>query len=61
VRYGGEHLVKLYQCGLEAQGIYKGPIDGYYTKDLRRAFEVCVTRETCDPLPADEECRAATS
>ena len=21
VRFGGEHLVKLYQCGLEAQGI----------------------------------------
>lgn len=61
VRFGGEHLVKLYQCGLEAQGIYKGPIDGYYTSDVRRALEVCVTRTTCDPLPADEECRAATS
>ena len=61
IRYGGEHLVKLYQCGLEAQGIYSGPIDGLYTRDVRRALEVCVASSTCDPLPADEECRAATS
>lgn len=61
MRYGGEHLVKLYQCGLEANGIYKGPIDGLYTRDVRRALEVCVNSKSCDPLPADEECRAATS
>ena len=61
MRFGGEHLVKLYQCGLEANGIYKGPIDGLYTRDVRRAFEICVASTTCDPLPADEECRAATS
>lgn len=61
MRFGGEHLVKLYQCGLEAQGIYKGPIDGLYTRDVRRALETCVQSTTCDPLPADEECRAATS
>lgn len=61
MRYGGEHLVRLYQCGLEAQGMYAGPIDGLYTRDLRRALEVCVASRTCDPLPADEECRAATS
>lgn len=61
MRYGGEHLVKLYQCGLEAQGIYRGPIDGLYTRDVRRALEICVSQATCDPLPADEECRAATS
>lgn len=61
MRYGGEHLVKLYQCGLEAQGIYSGPIDGLYTSDVRRAMEACVATTTCDPLPADEECRAATS
>src|SRR5690606_1418422 len=40
MRYGGEHLVKLYQCGLEAQGIYRGPIDGLYTRDVRRALEI---------------------
>lgn len=61
MRYGGEHLVRLYQCGLEAAGVYKGPIDGLYTRDVRRALETCVASNTCDPLPADEECRAATS
>jgi tetratricopeptide (TPR) repeat protein len=61
MRYGGEHLVKLYQCGLEANGVYSGPIDGLYTRDVRRALEICVASESCDPLPADEECRAATS
>jgi tetratricopeptide (TPR) repeat protein len=61
MRYGGEHLVRLYQCGLEAQGIYSGPIDGLYTRDVRQALETCVASDTCDPLPADEECRAATS
>lgn len=61
MRFGGEHLVKLYQCGLEAQGLYSGPIDGLYTRDVRRALEICVGSPACDPLPADEECRAATS
>jgi tetratricopeptide (TPR) repeat protein len=61
MRFGGEPLVKLYQCGLEAQGLYSGPIDGLYTSDTRRALEICVSSRTCDPLPADEECRAATS
>jgi tetratricopeptide (TPR) repeat protein len=61
MRFGGEHLVKLYQCGLEANGVYSGPIDGLYTRDVRRALETCVGSPTCDPLPADEECRAATS
>lgn len=61
MRYGGEPLVKLYQCGLEAQGLYSGPIDGLYTSDTRRALKVCVATTTCDPLPPDEECRAATS
>jgi len=61
MRFGGEHLVKLYQCGLEANGVYSGPIDGLYTRDVRRALETCVASTTCDPLPADEECRAATS
>jgi tetratricopeptide (TPR) repeat protein len=61
IRFGGEHLVKLYQCGLEANGVYSGPIDGLYTSEVKRAFEKCVATTTCDPLPADEECRAATS
>jgi tetratricopeptide (TPR) repeat protein len=61
MRFGGEHLVTLYQCGLQSQGIYTGPIDGLYTRAVRQALEICVTRSACDPLPADEECRAATS
>lgn len=61
MRFGGEPLVKLYQCGLEAAGLYSGPIDGLYTSDTRRALEICVSRRSCDPLPPDEECRAVTS
>jgi len=61
MRVGGEALVKLYQCGLEAAGVYTGPIDGLYTSDTRRALEICVSRRGCDPLPPDEECRAVTS
>ena len=61
MRFGGEHLVRLYQCGLEAAGFYSGPIDGLYTRDVRKALEMCVEDTGCDPLPPDEECRAATS
>jgi tetratricopeptide (TPR) repeat protein len=61
MRLGGEQLIKLYQCGLEANGLYSGPVDGLYTSDMKRALETCITSHTCDPLPADEECRAATS
>lgn len=61
MRFGGEALVKLYQCGLEAAGLYAGPIDGLYTRPMRIALETCVKNASCDPLPPDEECRAATS
>lgn len=61
MRLGGEHLVRLYQCGLEAAGLYTGPIDGLYTRDVRKALEACVETSACDPLPPDEECRAAMS
>jgi tetratricopeptide (TPR) repeat protein len=61
IRMGGEKIVKLYQCGLEAQGLYAGPIDGLYTSDVRSALRACVDKRDCDPLPPDEECRAATS
>lgn len=59
--FGGQRMIKLYQCGLAAAGLYKGPADGHASFELRRAFEVCVQGTTCDPLPADEECKAATS
>jgi Tfp pilus assembly protein PilF len=59
--FGGSRMIKLYQCGLAAAGLYKGPADGFSSFELRRAMETCVQGTTCDPLPADEECKAATS
>lgn len=61
MRFGGERMIQLYQCGLAALGLYGGPIDGAYTADLRRAMQACVASKDCDPLPPDEECRAVTS
>lgn len=61
MRFGGEHIVKLYQCGLQANSLYAGEIDGLYTSDMRKALETCVATTGCDPLPADEECRKVTS
>ncbi|MEW5963082.1 MAG: hypothetical protein AB1749_05920 [Pseudomonadota bacterium] len=61
MRMGGERLVALYQCGLQAARLYEGEIDGVVSVALRRALEVCVETAGCDPLPADEECRNATS
>jgi tetratricopeptide (TPR) repeat protein len=58
---GGLKMVRLYQCGLAAAGLYKGKPDGQTSPELRSAFLQCVARLTCDPLPPDEECRAATS
>jgi tetratricopeptide (TPR) repeat protein len=59
--FGGQRMIKLYQCGLAAAGLYKGPADGFTSFELRRALEACVQGTTCDPLPPDEECKAATS
>ena len=61
MRFGGEHIVKLYQCGLQAHAFYTGEIDGLFTSDMRKALEACVATTGCDPLPADEECRKVTS
>jgi tetratricopeptide (TPR) repeat protein len=61
MRYGGEHIIKLYQCGLQAQSLYSGEIDGIYTSEMRKAMESCVATTGCDPLPPDEECLKATS
>lgn len=60
-RFGGERIVKLYQCGLTSFGLYKGSIDGMYSAATREAMRACVSKRDCDPLPADEECRLATS
>ena len=61
MRYGGPRMVKLYQCGLQAHGLFRGRVDGLFSHELREAMATCVKSTTCDPLPADEECRAATS
>ncbi|MGE0855439.1 MAG: hypothetical protein AB7E80_14565 [Hyphomicrobiaceae bacterium] len=61
MRFGGERIVKLYQCGLEAQGLYQGEIDGVESESLRNALVACVRDASCDPLPPDEECRRPTS
>jgi tetratricopeptide (TPR) repeat protein len=58
---GGLRMVRLYQCGLAAAGLYNGKPDGQTSPELRSAFLQCVAQLTCDPLPPDEECRAATS
>jgi tetratricopeptide (TPR) repeat protein len=59
--FGGAQMIKLYQCGLTEAGHYKGEIDGVWRRELQNAFEACVQDKQCDPLPADEHCRAATS
>lgn len=61
MRFGGPRIVKLYQCGLQAQGLYSGRIDGAYHPEMRRALEACARRPECDPLPADEDCRNVMS
>ena len=61
MRYGGPRMVKLYQCGLQAHGLFRGRVDGLYSQELRQAMASCTRSAECDPLPADEECRAATS
>jgi tetratricopeptide (TPR) repeat protein len=59
--FGGAQMIKLYQCGLTEAGHYQGEIDGVWRRELQNALEVCVNDKACDPLPADEHCRAATS
>ena len=61
MRFGGERMVKMYQCGLTDHGLYKGPQDGIITPELDQALEKCSADRTCDPLPANEECRIGTS
>jgi len=59
--FGGGHIIKLYQCGLQAHGLFPGDIDGPFTTEMKKALETCVATSGCDPLPADEECRKVTS
>ena len=59
--HGGTEMIKLYQCGLTEARLYDGRIDGIWRRELQTALEKCVVRTSCDPLPADEHCRPATS
>jgi hypothetical protein len=59
--FGGERMIKMYQCGLTEHGLYKGPMDGIANKELQDAMSQCVQDTACDPLPADEECRHGVS
>jgi tetratricopeptide (TPR) repeat protein len=61
MHFGGERMIRLYQCGLAAHKLYTGATDGADTPDLRRALQMCVEGTACDPLPPEEECRAVTS
>ena len=61
MRYGGETIVKMYQCGLRSQSLYFGALDGVYSSDVQRALHVCIDRKGCDPLPADTDCRPSVS
>lgn len=58
---GGPRMVKLYQCGLSATGLFRGKLDGIYSDELRDALKMCADQRTCDPLPADEECKDPVS
>jgi tetratricopeptide (TPR) repeat protein len=59
--FGGADMIKLYQCGLTEARLYNGEIDGIWRREVQTALERCVLDRNCDPLPADEQCRAATS
>lgn len=61
MRLGGAKMVKLYQCGLQAEGHYLGPLSGIVNDQLLSGLKACTEDRTCDPLPPDEECKAATS
>ncbi|MGH6816464.1 MAG: tetratricopeptide repeat protein [Hyphomicrobiaceae bacterium] len=61
IRFGGEQMIELYQCGLQYQKLYTGPTDGVWTPELQTALEKCVGRKGCDPLPPDEVCRPSIS
>lgn len=61
MRFGGTAVVRLYQCGLQAAGLYDGNLDGIVSDQMLAALETCVRNSGCDPLPPDEECRKLTS
>jgi tetratricopeptide (TPR) repeat protein len=61
MQYGGRTIVKLYQCGLRAQGLYSGALDGVSTPVFSSAMRSCASNPHCDPLPADQDCTPTVS
>jgi len=61
MRLGGKKMVRLYQCGLQAHGQYLGPLNGIISDVMLSGLKACTQNKKCDPLPPDEECKAATS
>ena len=61
MRLGGPRMIKLYQCGLQANGHFLGPVTGIVTEQLEVALKECIRSTKCDPLPPDEECKVAMS
>jgi tetratricopeptide (TPR) repeat protein len=62
MQLGGPKMVRLYQCGLQAHGLYLGPLSGIITDEFELALKECVKKSgKCDPLPPDEECKAGIS
>lgn len=62
MKFGGSKMIRLYQCGLQAQRHYDGPASGILTPQLQAAMKACVAAGArCDPLPPDEECKVPTS
>lgn len=61
MQVGGPHIVKLYQCGLKAEGLLQGEADGVLTPEVMKALETCVQSSACDPLPPGDDCNYTTS
>jgi len=61
MQFGGAQMIKLYQCGLQAQGHYLGPLNGIVSDQLMSGLKTCTEDKSCDPLPPDEECKVAMS
>jgi tetratricopeptide (TPR) repeat protein len=56
MRHGGASKTRLYQCGLQGLGLYKGAIDGDLRSELTGALGKCAHDKACEPLPPGEKC-----
>jgi tetratricopeptide (TPR) repeat protein len=53
---GGAVIIRIYQCGLAAAGLYKGETDGVLRPELQTALETCAHVRGCSPVPVSERC-----